>query len=69
MRMFRTCVNTQVAELHTAQRTARDHALNRLLDDALRKATLEDRLRGALFNATDETGVVVVNLVLTLASR
>src|ERR1700730_8538839 len=68
MRMFGTGVNAQIAHLHAAERTARDHALDGLLDHALGETTLEDRLRGAFLDAADETGVLVVDLVVALAT-
>src|SRR5438309_6762940 len=68
MRMFGAGVNTQIAHLHAAQRTTRDHAFDGLLDHALGEATLEDRLRGALLDAADETGVLVIDLVVALAT-
>ncbi len=66
--MLRTGVDAQIAELLAAQRTARDHALDGLLHHALRETALQDRLRSALLDAADEAGVVVINLVLTLAA-
>src|ERR1700712_2820496 len=68
MRMFGAGVNAQIAHLHAAERTARDHAFDGLLDDALGKATLEDRLCAAFLDATDEAGVLVVHLVVALAT-
>src|SRR6188508_399665 len=67
MRMVGAGVNTQIAHLHAAERTARDHALDGLLDDALGEASLEDRLRGAFLDAADEAGVLVIDLVVALA--
>src|ERR1700722_5377397 len=69
MRMLRPGVNAQVAELYTAEWPARNHALDGLLDHALGKATLEDRLGRTFLDAADETGVVVIDLVVALASR
>src|SRR5260370_24891346 len=68
MRMFGAGVNAQIAHLDTAERTARNHALDRLLDDALGEATLEDRLGGALLDATDEAGMLVIDPLLALAA-
>ena len=68
MRMLGAGVNAQIAHLHAAERAARDHALDRLLDHALGETALEDRLRGALFDAADEAGVMVIHLVLALAA-
>ncbi len=56
MRMLGTRINAQIAHLLAAKRPARDHALHRLLDDALRKAASEDRLRRTFLDATDEAG-------------
>src|ERR1700760_1809442 len=67
MRMLRPGVNAQVAELHTAEWPARNHALDGLLDHALGKATLKDRLGRAFLDAADETGVIVINLVVAFA--
>src|SRR3984957_21148589 len=67
MRMLRPGVNAQITKLPAAERPARNHALDGLLDHALRKATLEDRLGGAFLDATDETGVVLIDLVVALA--
>ena len=47
---------------------ARQHALDRLLDDALGELALEDRLGGALFDAADIAGVVVIDLLVALAA-
>ena len=47
---------------------SRQHALHRLLDDPLGELALEDRARGALLDAADEAGVVVVDLLLALAA-
>src|SRR5437899_8556142 len=63
MRMFGAGVNAQIAHLHATERTARDHTLDGLLDHALGEATLEDRLRGALLDAADEAGVLVIDLL------
>src|SRR5258706_12043344 len=68
MRMFGAGINAQIAHLDAAERAARDHALDGLLDHALGEATLEDRLRAALLDATDEAGVLVIHLVFALAT-
>src|SRR5262249_24365029 len=47
-------------------RSARQHAFDRFLHDPLRKIALEDRARGALFDAADVAGVVAIDLVLAL---
>src|SRR6476646_2982436 len=69
MWMFGAGVNAQIAHLDAAERTARDHALDGLLKHALGEATFEDRLRGAFLDATDEAGVLVIDLVVALATR
>ncbi len=51
MRVVRAGVDTQVLHLATAERAARNHALDGLLDDALREATFDDLARGALLDA------------------
>ena len=68
MRMLGAGVDAQIAHLLAAERAAREHALDGLLDHALGEAALEDRLRGALLDAADEAGVLVVDLVLALAA-
>src|SRR5260370_2224956 len=60
-------IHTQVSELHAPQRTARNDALDGLLNHALGETALEDRLRGAFLEAADEAGVMVIDLVVTLA--
>src|SRR6202021_966721 len=60
-------IDPQIAELHAAKRTTRNHALDRLLNHTLGKPAFEDRLCGALLDAADESGVIVVDLVVTLA--
>src|SRR5580704_18435838 len=67
MWMLRPAVNPQIAELHAAKRPARNHALDGLLDHALGETALEDRPCGALLDAADESGVIVIDLVVTLA--
>src|ERR1700675_2844693 len=67
MRMLGAGIDAQIAELHPAKRPARNHALDRLLDHALGKAALEDRLGGTFLDAADETGVIVIDLVVALA--
>ena len=68
VRMVGARIDAQVAELRAAERAARQHALHRLLDDALGELALEDRARGALLDAADVAGVVVVDLLLALAA-
>ena len=68
MRMLGAGIDAQIAHLLAAERAAREHALDRLLDHALGEAALEDRLRGAFLDAADEAGVLVVDLVVALAA-
>src|SRR6202011_5968215 len=63
MRMFGAGIDAQIAHLHAAERTARDHALDGLLDHALGEAAFEDLARRALLDVTDITGVLEIDLV------
>jgi hypothetical protein len=65
--MFGAWIDTQIAELLTAERPARQHALDRLFDDALRKRARQDLLRGAFLDPADVVGVVVVDFLLALS--
>src|SRR5690554_3497006 len=56
MRVLCTSVNAQVLHLTTAERAARDHALDCLLDDALREAAFEDLASRALLDAARVAG-------------
>ena len=47
---------------------ARQHALDRLLDDALGETSFEDRLGGALFDAADVAGVMVIDFLVPLVA-
>src|SRR5271156_3135191 len=69
MRMLRPGIDAQIAELYAAKRPARNHALDGLLDHALGETALEDGLRRAFLDATDEAGVLVIDLVVALAPR
>ena len=62
-------IDAEIAELGASERPVRQHALHRLLDDALGELALEDRARRALLDAADEAGVVVIDLLLALAAR
>src|SRR5690242_3366747 len=66
MRMGRARIDAQVTQLDAAQRSARQHALDRLLHNPLGKLSLEDRTRGALFDAADIPGVIAIDLLLAL---
>src|SRR5260370_25991988 len=68
VRMFGSGIDAQITKLHPAKRPARNHALDRLLDHALGKAALEDRLGGTFLDAADEAGVIVIDLVVALAT-
>src|SRR6187401_2568226 len=68
MRMLRTLVNAQVAQLLAAERAARQHALHRLLDDALWETAFHDGARGALLDAADVASVMIVDLAFQLAA-
>ena len=63
MRMLGAGIDAQVLHLAAAERAARDHALDRLLDDALGETALEQLARGALLDAARMAGVPVVDLV------
>src|SRR4029077_16740657 len=65
--MLRPGVYAQISKLDAAQRSARDHPLDGLLDYLLGKTALEDRFCRTLLDATDETSVIVVDLVVALA--
>src|ERR1700690_842507 len=67
VRMIPPRVNAQIAELHAAKRSARNHALDGLLDHALGKTAFENRPGRAFLDAADESGVVVIDLVVALA--
>src|SRR5260370_5285397 len=67
--MLGSLVDAQVSELTASERSPRQHALDRLLDDALRKPAFEQELRGARLDAADVAGVVVIDLLVELAAR
>src|SRR3954462_15373988 len=69
VRVHGALVYAQAAEDLTEQGPARQHALDRLLDDALRETAVEDRLRRALLDSARIAGVAVVDLLLALAAR
>src|SRR5262249_34300397 len=68
MRMIRTGIDPQIAELDASERPAWQHAFHRLLDHALGEFSFQDRARGPLLDAADEAGVVAVDLLLALAA-
>src|SRR5690606_14588787 len=63
MRMFGAGVDAETLHLATAERAARDHALDGLLDHTLGETALEQLARGALLDAAGMAGVPVVGLV------
>src|SRR5262245_52391558 len=67
--MFRTRIDAEVSKLNAAQRSARQHALDRLFDDALGETPLHDRFRRTVLDAADEAGVVVIDLIIALPPR
>src|SRR5262249_17379777 len=58
----------QVLHLRATERTARDHALDRLDDDALGKAAFEALAEGLALDPAGMTGVIVEDLTLGLAA-
>jgi hypothetical protein len=67
--MLGTLVDFQVAHQLTLQRSAAEHALNGLLDDALGELALHDHAGGLLLDAAGIAGVAVVDLVGVLIAR
>ena len=68
VRMLRPGIDPQISQLHAAERPARDHALDGLLDHALRIAAFEDLARGAFLDVADIAGVLEIDLVVALAA-
>src|SRR6185295_12170708 len=68
MRMLGAVVEVQGAHLVAAERTARDHALDSLLDNALGEPALEDLSCRDLLEAAGIAGVLVIELLLELAA-
>ena len=68
MRMLGARIYPKIAELLAAERAARQHAFDRLLDDALGKTSGENRFCRPLFDAADIAGMLVVDLLLDLAA-
>src|SRR5690606_3270599 len=69
VRMLGAGIDAQIAELLLAERAARQHALDSLLDDAVRETAGEDIARGAFLDAARIAGMPVVLLVLELVAR
>src|SRR5262249_18931567 len=67
VRVLGALVDAKIAELAAPERTSRQHALDRLLDDALREPALEHEFRRAFLDAADVAGVVVIHLLVALA--
>src|SRR3954452_7268717 len=59
MRVARSGIDAQIAHDLAAKWAARDHALHRLHDDALRVLAIEDRAGAALLDAAGIAGVPV----------
>ena len=68
VRMLGAGVDAQVAHLLAAERAAREHPLDRLLDHPLGEAALEDLAGGAELDAARIAGVPVVALVGALVA-
>src|SRR3546814_17089740 len=66
MRVFRAGENPKIAQLLTAQRAARHHALDRLFQDALREAAAEDFVRADFLDAARIAGVAIIELLRQL---
>ena len=66
--MLGALVDAQIAEDLAEQRTARQHALDGLLDDALREAAFQDELGRAFLDAAGIAGVVIIDLLVALAA-
>src|SRR5947209_2019099 len=68
MRMTGALVDAQIAELLASKRPARQHPLNRLLNDALGEFPLENHLGRALLDPAGIAGVMVVDLLVALTA-
>src|SRR6185369_16446701 len=68
VRMLGAVVEMEGTHLVAAERAARDHALNRLFQDALGETTLEHLGGRDFFEPARITGVLVVGLLLELAA-
>ena len=68
VRMLGALVDAQVAHQLALERTAREHALDGLVDDALGVLAVHDLAGRALLDATGIAGVVVVDLVFVLGA-
>src|SRR5262249_3035143 len=68
MGMIGSLVDAQISELAASERTAGQHALDRLLDDPLGKFALEQEFRRALLDAADVPGVMMIDFAIDLAA-
>ena len=67
MRVIGAVVEVKCTHLIAAERSAGDHALNRLFEHALGEAALEHLARGDLLDPAGIAGVLVVDLLVELA--
>src|SRR3989339_1475522 len=68
MRVFSSCIYTQVSELPAAQWPARKHALDSLLDNTLRMIARKYLTFAATFNTSRVSCVPVENVLLRLVA-
>src|SRR5262245_41100847 len=64
--MLRSGVDAQIPELYAGKRSAWQHALDCLLDHALRKLAFEDRFRSTFLDSANVAGVITINLLVPL---
>src|SRR5690625_53130 len=69
MRMLGPGIDAEIRELRPAEPPARHHALDRLLDDALRMLAIQNLLGRAVADAAGISRVPVIDLVLALVAR
>src|SRR4029453_11062494 len=69
VRMAGAGIHLEVAHQLALQRAALEHALDRLLADALRVLAVENLARRALFDSAGVAGVPLIKLVLGLVTR
>src|SRR6478736_2994530 len=67
--VLRSGIDAQVLHLRPSERSARDHALNRLDQDALREAAFEALAEGLALDAAGMAGVPIEHFTLGLAAR
>src|SRR5208337_642927 len=68
MRVLRSGIDAEICHLLASERTARNHALHGLHQNALRELAAEDLERTPLLDAARMAGVPVINLVLRLVA-